>query len=219
MGVTLTQEMINGAKKTEKEYGVPASVTLGQIMLESGGSYSGGLSGLAYNYNNLFGVTAGSSWTGKTIYMTNKNGSDGHNYRVYNSVADSITDHAKVLQADRYTQYISKATTVSEYVDGIAKGGYAEDKNYATKLKNIIKDNNLTQYDSGNIGAGTLTGSGSGSSSGSTDNKNDDINMFGNIVVVVIAVLCIGLAVYCFCKSIGLNLSGGVTSLATGGLL
>lgn len=219
MGVTLTQEMINGAKKTEKEYGVPASVTLGQIMLESGGSYSGGLSGLAYNYNNLFGVTAGSSWTGKTIYMTNKNGSDGHNYRVYNSVADSITDHAKVLQADRYTQYTSKATTVSEYVDGIAKGGYAEDKNYATKLKNIIKDNNLTQYDSGNIGAGTLTGSASGSSSGSTDNKNDDINMFGNIVVVVIAVLCIGLAVYCFCKSIGLNLSGGVTSLATGGLL
>lgn len=207
MSVKLTDEMIKGAQKTEKEYGVPASVTLGQIMLESGGSYEGGLSGLAYKYNNLFGVTAGSSWSGKTIYMSNKSGADGQNYRVYNSVTDSIVDHAKVLQSDRYTQYTATATTVDDYVDGIAKGGYATDSNYATKLKNIIAQNNLTQYDNGKLGTGTLS---------TSDNSNDEnINLFGNIVVVVIVIIVLGIAVYSFCKSIGVD----ITKVATGGIL
>ena len=34
MGVTLTQEMINGAIQAQEKYGVPASVTLAQIMQE-----------------------------------------------------------------------------------------------------------------------------------------------------------------------------------------
>ena len=76
MGVTLTQEMIKGAQESEQKYGVPASVTLAQIMQESGGTNKGGLSTLAYKYNNLFGVTAGSSWSGQTVTMSNKAGTD-----------------------------------------------------------------------------------------------------------------------------------------------
>lgn len=150
MGVKLTTEMIQAAQDTQNTSGVPASVTLAQIILESGGSNEGGLSDLAYKYKNLFGITKGDSWDGETITLSNKAGNDTKTYRVYNSFLESIADHAKVLLNERYRKYTRTATSVDDYVDGIAKGGYAEDPNYASKLKQIIKDHNLTAYDDDN---------------------------------------------------------------------
>lgn len=205
MGVKLTQAMIDGAKKTEELYGVPSSVTLAQIMLESGGSYEGGLSGLAYKHNNLFGVTAGSSWKGKTVVMSNKAGTDTKTYRVYDSIEDSIIDHAKVLSNSRYTQYTSKAQTVSEYVDGVAKGGYAEDPQYASKLKTMIKNNNLTAYDgnswqgkSGNVTVEDVASNSSTISSTISTQEDIELKWWGDVVVVVLSVLLIALAVVFF---------------------
>ena len=55
MAIQLTSEMIQAAQQNEKKYGVPASITLGQIILESSGSYEGGMSKLAAKAKNLFG--------------------------------------------------------------------------------------------------------------------------------------------------------------------
>lgn len=227
MGVTLTQEMINGAIASEKKYGVPASITLGQIMLESGGSNAGGLSGLAYNYNNLFGVTAGSSWTGKTVYMTNKNGTDGQNYRVYDSVEQSIDDHGKLLASDRYTKYTSNAKNISEYASAIKQAGYATDPNYATKLTSIIRQNGLTKYDGqtaysigedGSLGVGF-----DGTTLVTNVDESTDLKWWGDIIVIVLSVLLIGLAVVFFVlsfnggsiKNVGMN----IANKATGGAM
>lgn len=204
MAVKLTKEMIEGAKKTEEEYGIPSSVTLAQIIQESSGSYEGGLSGLAYKYNNLFGVTKGSSWTGETVTMSNKAGTDTKTYRVYSSVIDSIVDHAKVLLKSRYTQYTGKATTVDEYIDGIAKGGYAEDPNYASNLKSVIKSYNLTAYDgtSWKGKSGKLTSDDVDDVDGTGDNsetsKDSDLKWWGDIVIVVLCILLIGLGILFF---------------------
>lgn len=200
MGVHLTQDIIDAAKATESKYGVPASVTLAQVMLESGGTNPGGLSGLAYKYNNYFGVTAGSSWDGKTVTMTNKAGNDTKTYRVYDSIVDSFNDHAKVLQNDRYTQYTKTARTAEDYVDGVAKGGYAEDKNYASKLKNLIKTNNLTQYD-GNFTAALPTVEGDKPSQ--DDGGSPDLKWWGDIVVLIITLLVAGLGILFFVSAFG----------------
>ena len=53
------------------KYGIPASITLQQMALESGH----GKSDLAVNYNNYFGVKAGSSWKGPTVMKV-----DDHSY-------------------------------------------------------------------------------------------------------------------------------------------
>lgn len=209
MSVKLTNEMIQAAKATETKYGVPASITLGQIMLESGGSYSGGLSGLAYNYNNLFGITAGSSWTGKTIYMTNKQGKDGQTYRVYNNVLESIDDHGKLLSNSNYTSHTKGATTIQEYAQGIKDAGYATDPNYVTKLMNVIKTNNLTQYDSGKIGgvtADTLSTSSENNPKGNSVESDNNTNLFGSIVVVTLSILVIGVGILFFTKSLGIDI-------------
>lgn len=200
MGVHLTQDIIDAAKATESKYGVPASVTLAQVMLESGGTNPGGLSGLAYKYNNYFGVTAGSSWDGKTVTMTNKAGNDTKTYRVYDSIVDSFIDHAKVLQNDRYTQFTKTARTAEDYVDGVAKGGYAEDKNYASKLKNLIKTNNLTQYD-GNFTAALPNIEGDNPSQ--DDSGSPDLKWWGDIVVLIITLLVAGIGILFFVSAFG----------------
>lgn len=88
------------------KYGIPASITLQQMALESGH----GKSDLAANYNNYFGVKAGSSWKGPTVMKV-----DDHNYpeafRVYGSVEESVENHSKVLMASRYRNCFNYSST------------------------------------------------------------------------------------------------------------
>lgn len=196
---SLPSEVIRGAQFTETTYGVPASVTLAQWILES----NWGESLLSSKYNNYFGITAGSNWNGETVYMTNKNGTDGQTYRVYNNGFESIVDHAKILLADRYTQYTSTAKTLEEYVEGIKKGGYATDTNYVSKVMNIINSNNLTQYD----GKATITDSKANPewyknlddyetpTIETTIVSDTELKWWGDIIVMIICVLLIGLAI------------------------
>lgn len=199
MSVQLTTEMITAAQDTEERFGIPASVTLGQLMLESAGSNEGGLSDLAYKYNNFFGITAGSSWTGETVQMTNKDGSDGQTYRVYKSVAASILDHAAVLLNERYTQYTKDATTVEQYVSGIANGGYATDPNYAQKVLKVIRDNNLTAYDGdswqGKSGNFTI------SEEISDEEEEKSLTIWGNLLVVILCTTLIIVGIVFFIQS------------------
>ena len=156
MGVQLTQEMINGAILTQEKYGVPASVTLGQIILESGGNYPGGLSGLAYNDNNLFGIKTGSGWEGQSVTYKTTEYVDGQkvtvnaSFRKYNSVLDSIEDHGELLSSSIYTNKTNGATGLTDYVQKMGSI-YATSPTYANDLLNIINKNNLTQYDNGSL--------------------------------------------------------------------
>ena len=142
----LTDEMIKGAQETEKNTGVPASITLGQILLESSGNYNG-MSYLAYKGNNLFGVKSFDR-TDDRIYL--KSGSGQYSYwKTYDSVSDSIKDHEKIISLERYKKYYpEEGGTVKDYADALEKGGYAEN-GYSNKLMRVIMDNQLTKYDTG----------------------------------------------------------------------
>lgn len=196
MGVQLTQEMVEGAINTQKKYGVPASVTLAQILVESGGSYAGGLSGLAYNYKNLFGIKAGSSWTGESVNLSTGEHFNGQDvtisdaFRVYNSFEDSIEDHGKLLASDYYTKYTSKATTSDEYAKAIHEAGYATDPEYSNTLISLMKQYNLYQYDSGKIGGIVSTGESSGSSSSGTLGVGS-FNLSGLFVLILVGVFLV----------------------------
>lgn len=189
-GVTITDEMIKGAQNAQANYGVPASVTIAQIVQESAGKYAGGLSKLGAEYNNLFGIKAGSSWTGNTVTMsTAEYGSNGKYYvnakfRAYNNVQDSIDDHGKLLSSNRYTQYTSSATNAAEYAKAIHAAGYATDPNYANSLISIINNNNLTALDSGNFGGISTTNT--STKAGLFDGILSNIIKVGAIIVVAV---------------------------------
>lgn len=216
MGVQLTEEMISGAQETEKKYGIPTSITLAQILQESGGSYVGGLSGLAFKAKNLFGIK-GTGSAGSVSMQTTEYDSSGKayktyaNFRRYNTFSESIEDHGKLLTNSRYTKYTSNAKSLEEYAQGIQKGGYATDPNYASSLMKMISDNNLSQYDvgtwqsggstSGNIATGTQM---STNNSGGEDIR---LKLWGNIALFICVILVVGGAILFFIKAFDISLS------------
>lgn len=205
MSVKITQEMITSAQECEEKYGIPSSITLGQIILESSGTYKNGMSKLAYVYHNLFGITAGKSWTGQTVTMSNSSGKDTQTYRIYNSIYDSIIDHANVLTQSRYTRYTQNAQNVSEYANAIQKGGYATDPLYATKLTAVIAANNLTAYDTKNWIGKSYSNADDNTENGDTSGKK--LTIIGDIVllcmVTAVIILCVVFFIKAFQRGVG----------------
>ena len=125
------------ALQHEKEYGVPASITLAQGLLES----SVGQSKMAQEANNHFGIKA-YHWKGE-VY----GGCDSLNqvgYRKYGSPEDSFLDHAMFLKGQRYSiLYEFDVTDYRSWAQGLRDCGYAEDANYPNKLIKIIEQYEL----------------------------------------------------------------------------
>ncbi|GHS92048.1 N-acetylmuramoyl-L-alanine amidase [Bacteroidia bacterium] len=129
------------------KYKIPASIILGQGLLESGA----GLSELARASNNHFGIKCHSDWRGDKVYRKD----DGPNdcFRKYNKVEDSYEDHSQFLLRKRYSQLFE--LDVKDYrgwAKGLQECGYATDKAYANKLIKLIEDYELYRYDSGKAG-------------------------------------------------------------------
>lgn len=123
-------------------YGIPASITLAQGLLESGA----GLSRLATQANNHFGIKCHNGWTGKTIYVDDDIKNDC--FRSYSSARESYVDHSKFLQGNRYKSLFSlKTTDYKGWARGLKACGYATNPQYADKLIEIIELYQLHQYD------------------------------------------------------------------------
>ena len=123
-------------------YGIPASITLAQGLLESGA----GLSRLATQANNHFGIKCHNGWTGKTIYVDDDIKNDC--FRSYSSARESYVDHSKFLQGNRYKSLFSlKTTDYKGWARGLKACGYATNPNYADKLIGLIELYNLNDLD------------------------------------------------------------------------
>lgn len=126
-----------------KEYKIPASITLAQGILESGG----GSSMLAVRGNNHFGIKCGSKWTGARIH---KNDDEiGDCFRRYKSVEESYRDHSLFLtQNQRYASLFSlDLLDYKGWAKGLKLAGYATNPQYPQLLIKLIEDNELWKYD------------------------------------------------------------------------
>lgn len=190
------------AQRIQAQTGIPASIILGQIIFESSGKYPGGLSGLAYINKNLFGIKG--KGTAGTANMWSKEYDAGGNrvsgFRSYNSFTESLNDHARLLQTERYATHLRNAKSVEDFARGIKAGGYATDPAYAQKLIGYIKTYNLTQYDDGKY---TFTGGNvsGGSAGGGSGGASFLAPLFGGIVRGVLFVVCVVAALLLFAKA------------------
>jgi len=139
------KEYSNIAVSHQNKYGIPASITLAQGILESGA----GQSSLARKSNNHFGIKCHSDWNGGRVYHDDD--LRGECFRQYRNVSDSYEDHARFL-ADRPRYAPLFGLNIKDYkgwARGLQRLGYATDKAYANKLIKIIEDYELYKYDSG----------------------------------------------------------------------
>ena len=134
------------AMEQMKRYGIPASVTLAQGILES----SNGQSELSQLGNNHFGVKASSSWLKNGgDYLVYTDDKPNEKFCKYATVGDSYEHHSKILKnSSRYSQCFKLSPDdYKGWTKGIERGGYATNGGYAASLQKIIEANGLQKYD------------------------------------------------------------------------
>ena len=160
-------------------YGIPASITLAQGILESGS----GKGTLALKANNHFGIKCHTTWTGERVYHDDDE--LGECFRKYSDVKYSYRDHSLFLtQRSRYADLFKlKISDYQGWAKGLKKAGYATDPKYPDKLISLIERFDLWQYDQG--GALAQASSGSEPQNASESINARAINAKNRIYVVV----------------------------------
>ena len=132
------------AIEQQEQYGIPASITLAQGLLES----AAGKSYLAREGNNHFGIKCHRQWHGEVLEVGDS--AKRVCYRQYGTAADSFKDHSLFLQGRRYSSlYELEVTDYRGWAAGLRECGYAEDTAYPQKLIQIIEQYELYNYDKG----------------------------------------------------------------------
>jgi hypothetical protein len=136
----------NFAMEQQRKYGIPASITLAQGIIES----ANGKSQLARNENNHFGVKATKAWLdagGKYGLYTDD--AKNEKFCSYASVGDSYEHHSKFLKNNsRYAACFKLSSDdYKGWANGLQRAGYATNKSYAQSLIAVIERNSLDKYD------------------------------------------------------------------------
>lgn len=127
----------------QRKYGIPASITLAQGLLES----NAGGSRLSLESNNHFGIKCKRKCKGCTC----RNYTDDSVYdmfRVFDSAWESYREHSILLKGTRYNNLFKLNPYDYEgWAYGLKKAGYATDPRYAYKLIDLIDFFQLYRFD------------------------------------------------------------------------
>ncbi|MDI6101154.1 sporangiospore maturation cell wall hydrolase GsmA [Actinoplanes sp. NEAU-A12] len=146
---------VPGAQKGWRQYGVPASVTIAQAILESGW----GRSGLSSVDRNYFGIKCqngyyGTHANGCHVYTTTECDKAGKcfqirdAFRTYASMARSFADHGHFLKTNkRYAPAFAHTRDADKFIEQVWKAGYATDPKYVAKVTGIMTNCDLYRYD------------------------------------------------------------------------
>jgi flagellum-specific peptidoglycan hydrolase FlgJ len=146
---------VPGALQSQRETGIPASITIAQAILESSNKLGWGQSYLARKYNNYFGIKAihgamPDSYVeletpevvhGKTVVELAR-------FARYLIPADSFKAHGRLLSISaRYAPAMAVRNDPAQFAAQLQKCGYSTNPNYAQALMKLVAEFDLTQYD------------------------------------------------------------------------
>jgi len=139
----LVQEITSGT-------GLFPEVVLSQAIIES--QENGEIPGtdLAKNYNNFFGIKAGSGWNGDSVNMNthevvdNSLVSTSSNFRVYATPEDSFRDFVKFLQGNPRYENVFKAQSVEDQAQALQDAGYSTSPTYADLISSV--SDSISEY-------------------------------------------------------------------------
>lgn len=133
------------AREASRTSGVPASIIIAQAALETGWGRT-----TIGDAKNLFGIKgtgpAGSVRVPTREVINGRSVTIMDNFRRYNTWAESIADHGRLLQTSRYAPAMAVRNNPDEFARQLQRCGYATDPNYANLLISIMRSNNLYQY-------------------------------------------------------------------------
>jgi peptidoglycan hydrolase FlgJ len=139
------QQVLPTIRQAAAALGVNPLGLLAQAALETGWGQRMPRTAAGNSSLNLFGVKAGSEWSGARAVADTVEISGGvarqsrTAFRAYGSVAESVGDFARLLASSpRYREAIATGADARAYVQNIAKAGYATDPEYGNKLNEVL---------------------------------------------------------------------------------
>ena len=133
-----------------RAFGIPASITLAQGILESGS----GRGELTLKTNNHFGIKCHTGWQGEFDFHDDD--AKGECFRKYNHPMYSFRDHSIFLSTrSRYAFLFNyRRDDYKKWAHGLRQAGYATDRKYPEKLIAIIERYKLHEYDEAVVDTG-----------------------------------------------------------------
>jgi flagellar protein FlgJ len=135
------------AEAAAREIGVDPNALLAQAALETGWGRSVPCNAQGECSFNLFGIKAGSQWSGATVNVPTLEFEDGvavrkvERFRAYASPADSFRDYAALIRDNaRYANALGAGDNVEAFATALQQGGYATDPNYANKIAAVASE-------------------------------------------------------------------------------
>lgn len=132
------------AQAAASSLGVAPHLVVAHAALESGWGKRSIRNADGSNSHNLFGIKATGNWQGKTADVMTTEYENGvaqkrvERFRSYGSYAEAFADYAKLLRDNpRYQNALGTGNDAVAFARGIARGGYATDPNYASKLAQV----------------------------------------------------------------------------------
>ncbi|WP_019038114.1 glucosaminidase domain-containing protein [Psychroflexus tropicus] len=130
------------AQEEMRLYGIPASITIAQGILESGS----GKGKLTRKSNNHFGIKC-NGWQGEKVYHDDDEAQEC--FRKYADPKYSFRDHSLFLfERNRYNFLFDyRRDDYTSWARGLRRAGYATDPRYPQKLISLIERYNLNEFD------------------------------------------------------------------------
>jgi peptidoglycan hydrolase FlgJ len=135
------------AEQAARELGVDANALLAQAALETGWGRSVPCNSNGDCSFNLFGIKAGSQWSGATVNVPTLEFEEGipvrrvERFRAYDSPADSFRDYAALIRdSSRYANARGAGDNVEAFATALQQGGYATDPHYAQKIAAVASE-------------------------------------------------------------------------------
>ncbi len=145
-GHTPPAEIVSAAQRTQTEWGVPASVTIAQWMLESGWGRH-----MPQDSNNPFGIKAGRGQP--SVSATTHEEVNGRmvritaQFRKFDSLDEAFSAHGRLLATHpAYAQARTHLNDPDAYADALTHH-YATDSGYGRMLRQEMRAYNLHQFD------------------------------------------------------------------------
>jgi peptidoglycan hydrolase FlgJ len=144
------QQVLPTIRQAAAAVGVNPLGMLAQAALETGWGQRMPRTADGNSSLNLFGVKAGSDWSGARAVADTVEISGGvakqtrTAFRAYGSIEESVGDFARLLTSSpRYRDALATGGSAQAYVQSIAKAGYATDPEYANKLNEVLNSGTL----------------------------------------------------------------------------
>ena len=135
------------AEQAAREIGVDPDALLAQAALETGWGRAVPCNAQGECSFNLFGIKAGSQWSGATVNVPTLEFESGvavrkvERFRAYDSPADSFRDYAALIRdSARYANARGAGDNVEAFATALQQGGYATDPHYAQKIAAVADE-------------------------------------------------------------------------------